>query len=305
MKKDERKKVNEKESLGKRLKTDDTSSSVGRKLKAFPDSSINDSSKDFAEDPNSLEHHEKPNSHVRASESLTIKQRIFKLLNKYHDLKPEPICKILELPYKKYASYVSNCKTEWKSHFKNRHVLKRLKFHNWRGWIYALKSMSREEAVENGWVQTKARNKMLLWKDPKKLGRLEWHLSGRINVWCRKPVTKGKLLQLLANAVFRTGLIFEIEIFNKWTDDLKFKGEHLTYDTGEVLPYAKIDFLKNSNGVVVKTGDATHPTHIEIEFHYPLWCERNELLFDRIMDFFEKLDKPKPLKRDRDRSMVV
>lgn len=50
MKKHERKKVNKKESLGRRLNRDDNANrSVVKSIKAFPDGSINDSSKDFAE----------------------------------------------------------------------------------------------------------------------------------------------------------------------------------------------------------------------------------------------------------------
>jgi len=51
-------KKKEKESLAAHRLRDDNTTSVVRNLKAFPDGSINDSSKDFAENPNSLEHGE-------------------------------------------------------------------------------------------------------------------------------------------------------------------------------------------------------------------------------------------------------
>lgn len=234
---------------------------------------------------------------MTADDTGNLKRSVFSLLDKNHELMPKDICKLLDLDHKKHGHYIRDLRYQWKSHFRNRHALKCLTFHNARGWIYALKSVRREAALESegrGWVQTAARNRMLLWSD-RSLGRLEWHVSGRINVWVKKPATLGRAKQLLANAFSFTGLIRDVEVFDLWANSIRFKGAHLVYDAGERLPYARIDYLKESLGVVVKTGDATHPTGIEIEFHYPDWAERNELIFQqftKIMQQIPNLESP-------------
>jgi hypothetical protein len=226
------------------------------------------------------------------SDSSSLRATVFRLLDKNHELMPKDICKLLDLNYHRHGHYIRSLRSNWKCHYRNRHALKCLSFHNTRGWLYALKSVAREAVL--GWVQTRARNKMLLWKDVK-LGRLEWHVSGRINVWIKKPASLGRAKQLLADAFFSTGLVKDVQIFDLWANSIRFKGSHLVYDTGERLPYARIDYLKESLGVVIKTGDATHPTAIEVEFHYPDWAERNELLFQQITKAFQQFqDLPQP-----------
>lgn len=270
------------------------------------------------------------NSEVVLTLDQTLKQRVYALLEKNHELKPLAICKLLDLPKKK-ADSVGHIKTEWKHDFRSRHSLKCLKFHKARGWIYAFKGLDREAAVNVGWLQSKAKNRMLVWNKDLQLGRLEWFRTGRINAWIRKPATRGKALQLFAKAFMWTRLITSQTVFDVWISTLRFKGAHLTFDTGEKVPYAVIDFLKESNGVVFRAGDVSHPTMYELEFCLPDWQERNEALFQQALktletnskaseinskalemdakaiqefsNFMKELSQPKPKSKD-DRSVV-
>lgn len=183
---------------------------------------------------------------------------------------------------------MSQYKYLWnKSQSVERRGLKSLSFAGWRGFVYAVKGVHRDLAVENGWFQTKAKNRYLLWKD-EQLGRLEWYETGRINLIMKKPVTKGRIKQLLANAFYRTGLIYEIEVFDKWANSVRLKGFHVVKDVGVVLPYCRIDMLKESNGIIVKIGDKSHPTGVEIEAFYPGWAERLEILIEKDIKIIEK-----------------
>jgi hypothetical protein len=130
---------------------------------------------------------------------------------------------------------------------------------------------------------------MLLFKD--ELGRLEWFRTGRVNIWVKKPGTWARVKQLLAKGFVWTGLLQDVEVFELWSSTARFKGAHLVQDLGEKLPYARIDFLKDSLGVVVKTGDITHSTCIEIEFCYPDWAERNETVFEQSKKMLEVAEK--------------
>jgi hypothetical protein len=218
----------------------------------------------------------------------SLRQEVFQLLNKNPILKPKQICALLNLSYEAQCGTVKQYKKQWRREYKSRQAHKCLSFHNVRGWVVALRSMERELAVTKGWVQTRARNKMLLFKDVG-LGRLEWFGTGRVNVWVRKPATVGRVKQLLAKGFLWTGLVGDVEVFELWAASVRFKGAHLVFDTGERLPYARVDYLKDSLGVVAKIGDATHPTCLELEFAYPDWMERNERLFEQFTEFLKAL----------------
>ena len=236
-----------------------------------------------------------------------LKAEVYTLLDKHHDQTPKEICKLMGIDHKHHGHTVRTYRLLWKRQWKNRQALKCLSFHNTRGWIFALKVMDREgAAVEGkGWIRTKARNKMLLWRDP--LGRLEWFTNGRVNIWVRKPASWGRVKQLLANGFF--GLLGDIQIFDLWANSARFKGAHLVYDTGGRLPYAKVDVLKKDLGVTVKMGDVSHPTSLEIEFCLPDFMEKSERMIDQasraleintkqivqFSEFLRDLSQPKPL----------
>lgn len=247
---------------------------------------------------NTKDRHSEHNDHALEG---PIRQRVMKLLDKNPLLSPKYICQITQLPYKQYRRYITNIKSEWKRHTEKGQGLKRLQFHNTRFFGFVLIGLDRRVsgdgigglAVGRGWVRTRARNRMLLWKD--KDGRLEWFMTGRVNGWVRKPANKGKVLQILANAFFRTSLIEEIGVFQKWADSFRLKGAHLVYDTGQRMPYARVELLKDSNGVIVTSGDKSNPTSLEIEFCYPDWAERNELLFTQFLDLMREATKARPL----------
>lgn len=242
------------------------------------------------------------------------RKKIRHLLDKNPLLTASPLCKILGLDYKEHGAYVTNEKYLWKKSYKNRLGLKGLtgsNFKNWRGWIYVDKLLNRKKdpdvtrrAVEVGWTQTKAKNRYLLWMDPK-LGRLEWHENGRVKIWIKKPADRGKVNELLVNAFLRTGLIFDLRIFTKFLNAVRFKGATLIIPTSQRLPYLKLDFLKESNGVIIKAGDRSHPHCYEINFFYPNWGEHSEGVVARFHNLLEKVFTPKPRDAKKDRGMVV
>lgn len=205
------------------------------------------------------------------SEKGSIRSQVFHELGKNPLLTAKPLCQILQIPFKEHKSYINNLRSQWKANYRNEQGSKCLKFHNWRGWAYAPQAVDRAAALGKGWIQSRGRNRALIFRD--RLGRLEWFETGRVNIWIRKIANTGKKAQLLANGFFRTGLIADIRVLKVFIDSVRFHGAHVVVDTGEKLPYAKIDFLKDSLGVVAKIGDLSDPTGLELEFHMPKWAE--------------------------------
>ena len=252
-----------------------------------------------------------------------IKDTVIQELDKNPLLTAKPLCFLLKLNYEQHGDYVAHIRSNWKSDYRYRQGLKGLiSIHNWHGWIYTPGALSLDEgvsksALEQGWVQTRARNRYLLWKD-RALGRLEWFGTGRVNIWLKKPVTLGKLKQLLANAFLwaftsnseGSRLVDSVNLFERWVATHKRKGFHFVFDTGQRMPYSKIDLFKDSNGVVFKTGDLSHPTCIELEINYPDWgvrleklTEQNIKTIEKFGEFMQGLTQPKPL-NSNDKSIV-
>jgi len=110
-----------------------------------------------------------------------------------------------------------------------------------------------------------------------------------VKIWVRKPASKGKCYQLLADAFFKTALIFDVRNFTPFLKGVTFKGASVVFDVGERLPYAKIDFLRISNGVVITLGDRSHPTAVEIDFCLPDWAERMEKTNEEMQSLLKHL----------------
>lgn len=116
-------------------------------------------------------------SGCQISQRQNIKEDVESLLSRNPLLKPKDVCRLLGLSYQKYGNYVSHIRSKWKSDCKNRLGLKCLSFHGVHGWVTVPASVDRSRAATVGWMQSRARNRMLVWKD--EFGRLEWFETGR------------------------------------------------------------------------------------------------------------------------------
>lgn len=257
----------------------------------------------------------KKSSHEKgySDRGSTIKDRVWHLLERNSLLTARLLCKLLELTYKDYGSYVNNLKSKWKHSLEFERGSKPSSSHFWHGHCYTPTFLNRKEdpkvtewAVECGWQQTRAKNRYLLWKDAK-LGRLQWFMTGRININLRKPANKGKALQLLADSFYSNGLIHDLRHFEAMAKTLQFKGQHYVYDQKQRLPHIVIKDFQDSNGVVIRIGDRTHPTSVEIEIEMPDWGERAENAIERLNKTLENLGemlKPKPKLKKEERMVV-
>jgi len=217
---------------------------------------------------------------------LSIRQKVFKKLRKNPLLTAKLLCKILDLPYGKYKRYLWKLKNDYKTYYRfGRGSKAQIKssFHNARGWVYVDKlNLNRADAIETGWVRSRGKNRALIWRDTEKLGRMEWFETGRVNLHIKAPALKGRVFQLFCNGFSKTGLIDSIGVLSSVLESIRLKSAHAVFDVGERLPYVQIDLFKLSNGIIIKAGDSTHPTAIEVHFAYPDWAEHNERLLSQI-----------------------
>ena len=232
-------------------------------------------------------------SHDKSGDS--IKGQVFQLLDQNPLLMPKHICRLLHLNYTKYRDYVTHLRSAWKYDSKKQRGSK-CSVHGWRGWTFLPARldlrMLRGKASELGWRTTASRNRWLLWKE--KLGRLQWFETGRVNLYVRKPATLGRAYQLVCNGFSFTGLITDIKVLEAVLKGIRFKSAHYVFETKQSLPKLTIDLFRKSSGIVVKVGDVSHPTAVEVIASYPDWAERNERLYSDLTEMLRKLLIPEP-----------
>ena len=186
--------------------------------------------------------------------------------------------------------------------------------HNWNESSSFLSSKFRakftEKALENGWAATKAKNRMIIFRDPNRLGWAKWFETGKVRVHVHKPVTEGKKMQLLANAFFNTELISDIKFFTKFFQSFYIKEAHLFYKIGVRLPPFKLEFNNGICRLIVKS-DRSHTKGFEIEYMLLKEAERiderfkeNTEALNQFTDFLKLLAAPKRL-RDDSSGMVI
>jgi hypothetical protein len=232
------------------------------------------------------------NRHYDISDSDSIAQQVFKRLDKNPLLTAKPLCQLLGLPYREHGHYIRNLRSRWKYHHRNEQGSK-CSSHGWRGWCCLPGEVAggiRTRAVDVGWLASRARNRWLLWKD--RLGRLQWFETGRVNLYVRKPANLGRVYQLICNAFSFTGLITDVKVLEQVLGSVRFKGAHFVFPVGQRLPRLTIDLFAKSNGMIVKVGDSTHPDSIELIAMYPDWAERNERLFEELLDVLRGARSP-------------
>lgn len=224
---------------------------------------------------------------VTLSNDLTLKERAYAFLSIHHDLKPKILCNLLKVPYSQYKDYVRQLRCKWKRDFKNGLPSKSPSSqHNCRAYCYVPESVDRKVALEVGWVLSRNKNRVLVFKDPQ-YGRIEWWETRKVLVHINKPQVIGRVKQFLSNAFFRTGLIWDTRVFNPWIESAQWFGAHDVFETTEKLPYKVIDAYKDMLGFVFKSGDLSHQNSYEFEWCKPQWMEQFELLSRQAISFLE------------------
>lgn len=236
------------------------------------------------------------NYHCESSDSNSIRHDAFKRLDKNPLLKAKDLATLMDLDYQQYGKYLNNIKSRWKYHYQNGLGSKCPKQHRVKALVFVPKSLDRKrfvdvgrQAVFAGWEESRNRNKVLLWKKDRFLGRVEWWQTGRVLVYVRKPQTMGRVKQLLCRAFFETNLILDGKILDAFMCNVHWHSSDDVFETGERLPYKVIDNYVESHGLRIVLGDRSHPDSVEVQWCYPDWLERTEQLLEVIAQGFQQM----------------
>jgi hypothetical protein len=216
-----------------------------------------------------------------SSNSNSLREQIFKLLD--NEGRPDPllspklICQTLKLPYKQYHNYVSKTKWEWKYYRPSERGSKCSFLHCFKAKVRLEVGLSgglRLLALRGGfgWVQSKARNRFLVWRGG--LGRVVWFETGTVTLHVRAPGNLGRAKQLFCDAFGNTGLIVDLRVLTEYSEKVWQKGLHAPYKTSQRLPKLTISDFAGSHGITVKVGDRSHPNAVEVIAEFPLHVER-------------------------------
>lgn len=210
---------------------------------------------------------------------VSIRKQIRVKLDENSLISPKEIAKDLGLPYKRYRNYITKERSEWKYYRQNERGSKCSSFHCYKAQVRLDRGLS--DALRGkldysvgvgfdvglGWTLSKNRNRFLVWHG--EFGRVVWYETGSVRLFVRKPGNLGRAKQLFSDAFVRSGLLNDVSVFNPILDSIYPKSCHGVCDTGQKLPYKKIDFSTLGDNVRVKefkSGDLSHPTAFEFVF---------------------------------------
>lgn len=268
----------------------------------------------------------KPASKVTGNQYLGYlsnkRKAVFAALDKNPLLTPVTLVAVLEIPsseYKKEKAYLKKLKYEWKGYHKSERGSIRCvpdEVHNvfYRGELSVdlvrdlrikLDAVFRVSGavwvlgypfseVNSGWRKTASRNHFLLYKN--RLGRVRLFDTGTVELYVRKPASKGKAMQLFSYAFINSKLIDSIQVLEKFQKNLLTR-MHAAFDVGQRLPNVKIGAFKESHGFTFVSGDRSDPTKFEFMFEYNAEVEAARNIFAQVGELLKGLGGSEHAKR--------
>jgi hypothetical protein len=240
---------------------------------------------------------------------LSLRKRVFKLLDKDPLLKPMQICNLIEgLSYKQNGEVVTQYKKQWKKEYKSQRGFIRScpdDVHNafYKGKLKGVKDvLSRLPSLVSisNWKLSRAKNRYWVFKS--ELGRIRFFETGTVELWVRKPASDGKAMQLFSHAFTWTKLVDSISVVEEFQKTLMRK-MHTLFDYGQRVPYMKVTAFQGTHKFTYVSGDKSHPTCGEFMFEYHAEVESARRLFEQMENFFSQFSsnegtRSKPLSRD-------
>lgn len=234
---------------------------------------------------------------------VSLRKQVCELLDDNQLLTAKMLCKLLNLPYKKYKQTITNYRNFWKYNHENERGSKCSNFHCYKAKtkLDSVLNMDLRAKLSFGvvggfvgyaWRLSKAKNKFLVWKG--KLGRVVWYTTGLVMLEVKKPGNLGKAKQLFCDAFVNTGLLTDFKLLNPVLEKLGPKSCHFPYETPMRLPYVQINDFVDSHGILIKVGDRSHPNAIEVIAEYTNKQAEIEEKVSYVFDIFQEVKAKTP-----------
>lgn len=235
-----------------------------------------------------------------------IKKQIWSKLDENPLFRPQEIAKLLDLPYRQYRNYITKERSNWKYYHQNKQGSKcsNVHVHCYKAQVRLDNGLSdslRDKlnygvgvggCIGFGWVLSKSKNRFLVWKG--RFGRVVWYETGSVRLFVRKPGNLGRAKQLFSDAFVHNGLLNDDSVLIPILDRIVPKSCHVVYDTGKRLPNFVIDDFVKSHKMLIKVGDRSDPTGVEVISEFAREHEefdRKQKEFDeKVKAFDEKVD---------------
>jgi hypothetical protein len=230
---------------------------------------------------------------------VSLRKQVCKLLDENQLLTAKMLCKLLELPYKRYKQTITNYRSFWLYNHESERGSKCSNFHCYKAKTKLDVGLNSDLRVKLcfgvvggfvgfGWRLSLARNKFLVWTG--KLGRVTWFVSGTVLLHVKKPGNLGKAKQLFCDAFVNSGLLTDFKLLNPVLERLGPKSCHFPYDTPMRLPYVQINDFVESHGITIKLGDRSHPNAVEVIAEYTSKQEEIESKVSFVFDVFQQVN---------------
>ena len=217
---------------------------------------------------------------------LRVTRRIRNFLWRFPKAMPKEVCRILDLPYKRYHNMIGVEKSRLKKFLaakKKGRVLgpleHRVEWGTEKRLAPALVGAVEFEALRRKptrvqkkpfgeWYVIPNRNRMLFYRDDFVSIRV-FPKSGTCRVLCSKPMDWPQLKICVENAFFKAGL--DLKDCEALTEQLVVPSRSRVFKVGPVTPF-EIGFYEESLGITIKA-DGSHPEHIEVPEKWPTWIK--------------------------------
>lgn len=214
---------------------------------------------------------------VNGHKGFSVKDSVVDQLRKNPLLTARPLCRILGLPYEKYANYVTYIRSCWNKEQRFRltpytpKILPHRRVFVWDGLERSKEAQNK--AFGHGWVRSRNRNGALLFKDSR--GSVQWHSNGHVVLYVQGPANLGRAKELFCRAF---SWFSDRELDRLTSGVLHESSRHWVFRIGEPLPRFDIRAFVRSHGLEA-VSDGSHPLCIEFIESEPLYLQR----YDRLM----------------------
>lgn len=217
---------------------------------------------------------------VDSVQSRTLRQRAYAEFCQNPQVTPKLLCSKLRISYHDQGSTVRTYLWQFRCQYENRltpytpKILPHRRIFVWDGLERSKEAQNK--AFGHGWVQSRNRNRALLFRDPR--GSVQWHSNGRVVLYVQGPSNLGRAKELFCRAF---SWFSDRELDRLTSGVLHESSRHWVFRIGEPLPRFDIRAFERSHGLHILT-DGSHPDSVEVIETEPLYLQGYHHLMDQL-----------------------